>query len=106
MKTQHTPGPWKIVRYSNYTGFSVWAGDRGCIAERWYDKEQDQPYGAEVDSNARLIAAAPDQYAELIQVEKLLSDYVSGEHAVEMCAFAERLHAVQSAISKVVDSPS
>jgi hypothetical protein len=60
METKHTPGPWKISKYINYIGFSVWAADRGCIAERWYDKTQDKPYGDELNANAQLISAAPD----------------------------------------------
>jgi hypothetical protein len=62
-ETKHTPGPWGVQRYRNYVGFSVWAGDRGCIAERWYDTEQNPPYGDEIVANARLISAAPELLA-------------------------------------------
>lgn len=55
----HTPGPWTIQRYTNYYGFSIYAESRGCIAERWYSKEQVRPYRDEMEANARLIAAAP-----------------------------------------------
>jgi hypothetical protein len=57
---EHTPGPWEIRQYTNYYGYSIDAEGRGCIAERWYDLPQDQPYGNEIPANARLISAAPD----------------------------------------------
>lgn len=61
-ESKHTPGPWEVQSYTNYKGWSVWANDRGCIAEgciaeRWYDADQ-QP--DELKANARLIAAAPE----------------------------------------------
>ena len=60
MKTKHTPGPWGITQYTNYIGWSVYAKNRGCIAERWYDSEQKTPNRDELYANARLIAAAPE----------------------------------------------
>lgn len=56
----YTKGPWQIERYTNYYGFSIWAIDRGCIAERWYDKARSEEIDNEMQANARLIAAAPD----------------------------------------------
>jgi hypothetical protein len=61
--SKHTPGPWGIRQYSAHTGFSVWGGGRGSIAERWYDGPQAGDYGPEIEANARLIAAAPDLLA-------------------------------------------
>ncbi len=58
-----TPGPWHVTRYSNYIGFSIFAELRGCIAERWYDSKQDEPYASQLVANAHLIAAAPDLLA-------------------------------------------
>ena len=61
---KHTPGPWMIETYTNFTGWAVYAsGGRGCIAERWYKHDQDSPYREELLANARLIAAAPDLLA-------------------------------------------
>ena len=59
-KTQHSPGPWELQTYTNYVGFAINAPGRGCIAERWYDTPQEEPYGSELVANARLILAAPD----------------------------------------------
>lgn len=59
----HTPGPWEIREYSNYFGYAIDAAGRGCIAERWYDLSQPEPYGSEIAANARLISAAPDLLA-------------------------------------------
>lgn len=64
-----TPGPWEIVRFTNYHGWSVNAPDRGCIAERWYDSEQKAPYDEELRANAHLIAEAPVMYDMLATIE-------------------------------------
>jgi hypothetical protein len=74
MSTQHTPGEWFINQYTNWTGYSIHAKNRGCIAERWYDKDQDQPYGSEIMANARLIAAAPDLLAALETAVRVMQD--------------------------------
>lgn len=56
----HTPGPWELQHYTNHIGFSIWAPNAGCIAERWYPTENnDTP----IEANARLIAAAPELLA-------------------------------------------
>lgn len=57
--SKHAPGPWMVQRYTNHYGFSVFA-DGKCIAERWYEIEQEEYKAAEIRANARLIAAAPD----------------------------------------------
>lgn len=62
---KHTPPPWELNKYEDFTGFSIWAQGRGCIAERWYDKDQESPYGDEIVANGRLISAAPDLLAAL-----------------------------------------
>lgn len=62
-ETKHTAGPWHIQRYRNFVGYSIWASGRGCIAERWYPSEQEQPYGDEIGANAALIVSAPDGLA-------------------------------------------
>ena len=59
-KHEHSPGPWEVTKYVNYSGFGIYAPGRGCIAERWYDTEQPSPYRYEIGANARLIAAAPE----------------------------------------------
>ena len=53
---KHTPGPWEVAQYENYSGYSIWAKDAGCIAERWYPSETTE---IPIEANARLIAAAP-----------------------------------------------
>ena len=59
MTTQHTPGPW------NVTGLYVRERDGGLVAsiiDLWHDQKTPK---AEMDANARLIAAAPDLLAAL-----------------------------------------
>lgn len=53
-----TAGPWEVQRYTNYIGWGVYAANRGCIAERWYDTEQDEPYGSELNANSVFVANA------------------------------------------------
>lgn len=53
-----TEGPWGVNRYDNYIGWSIYARDRGCIAERWYDARQKPPYSDELAVNAVFIVAA------------------------------------------------
>lgn len=56
MKTQHTPGPWKVVtngpeQINEANPFDIFAQDHQCIARisNWSP-----------EANARLIAAAPE----------------------------------------------
>ncbi len=58
-------GPWEIQTYSNYFGWSIYAGGAGCIAERWYEVERTPEVDAEMKANAHLIAAAPELYEAL-----------------------------------------
>jgi len=58
---KHTPGPWKITRYTNYSGFSIESESDpgyGCIAERW-ENIDNVKRNAERKANALLLAAAP-----------------------------------------------
>jgi hypothetical protein len=70
-ETKFTPGPWEIARYQNHIGYSIWAKDAGCIAERWYPSEKEN---APIAENAHLIAAAPDLFEAL---KNLLADIVN-----------------------------
>jgi hypothetical protein len=62
---KHTPGPWEISWYTNYTGYSIWGKDIGCLAERWYPSELSEKGNTEMLANALLIAAAPRMYDAL-----------------------------------------
>lgn len=99
-ETKHTPGPWAVQRYANYIGFGVYAHGRGCIAERWYDKQQDEPYGPEILANARLIAAAPDLLLALEDLVNEIRAYSSPECDDEGAIGAEELKAADAAIAK------
>ena len=61
MKEKFTPGPWETVDHDGF-GVNVWnvAGNK-CIAERCRD------------SDARLIASAPDMYEALKELEDSIS---------------------------------
>ena len=78
-KPKFTPGPWAIVRYTNYDGFSVQsktAPEFGCIAERWESVKgvSDAERNEARLSNARLIAAAPELYEFVQNLRKKLHD--------------------------------
>jgi hypothetical protein len=85
-ETPFTPGPWEINRYENHIGYSIWAKDAGCIAERWYPSEKEN---APIAENARLIAAAPEMYEALFKlrgaVDGILLEY---EYLTECKALA------------------
>src|SRR5690349_20571660 len=73
--TPWTPGPWKVARYENYVGFSIWADGVGCIAERWWPTEEKS---VPIEANAHLIAAAPALYEALEEWDNLMAQ-PSGE---------------------------
>ena len=68
METKHTPGPWKSE------GYGIWSsvgGENRRVACTEYDRGEG-PYKVKTEqeavSNARLIAAAPDLLAALIEL--------------------------------------
>ena len=70
-----TAGPWEIQHYTNFLGFSVWAEGAGCIAERWYECTQSDPYGSEIVGNAQFIAHARTD------IPTLLDDLAESQNA-------------------------
>ena len=55
----HTPGPWEAVENGGRLATDVFAGDLQIADCDWPQGELD---GVTLESNARLIAAAPDLY--------------------------------------------
>lgn len=76
MKTQHTPGPWKI---SKHCSTLVESGDRSIASAGGY-----QSVGADAhevnEANAKLIAAAPDLLAILRECVDFLPPGYIGLH--------------------------
>ena len=76
MKTQHTPGPWDVEPKGSRhfvdgaDGLTVAYLDRAGVRER-----------AEIEANARLIAAAPDLLAALYSIATDPSAIYSGVNA-------------------------
>lgn len=62
--SKHTPGPW-TAEYDDY-GDEVWFGGRG--AGMWTIHGPNCYLGGQSEANARLIAAAPELLAMLIQL--------------------------------------
>ena len=89
----HTKGPWKI-------------GHVGDCETAWIGPDYDQPLVAKVDrndrdeweANARLIAAAPDLLALVIQYRDDLKRPPSGD------SIYRRMGAIEAAIAKAVQS--
>jgi hypothetical protein len=68
-----TAGPWSVARYTNYLGYSIFADPpTGCIAERWYDNEQQAPYKEQIGGNAQFIAHARTDIPDLLSEIKRL----------------------------------
>lgn len=86
----HTPGPWRQDGTC-----VVWAapttGNEYLIAQMGEPGEPDQGHSAEVDANARLIAAAPDMYEALKAISEctLTSCTPCVETATRLLAKAE-----------------
>lgn len=79
--TKATPGEWEAYRYSNYSGWSVYAPEVGCIAERWYSTGQQD----EIPRNDQFIALAhntlPALIAELRQLRaRITPEPISEKH--------------------------
>lgn len=99
MKTKHTPGPWTVQRYSNYNGFSIWAPNIGCVAERWCPSEDTEtPF----EANARLIAAAPDLLNSLQELMAWLKSGTALENGAKCETKTEALDQAEQAIYKAL----
>ena len=94
--TAHTPGPWTLLaRPDHARGFKVTDADGEFVsylpASRYHDERRD----GEAESNARLMAAAPDLLAALQTVTTALhscclviTDDEARKDALEMVADA------------------
>ena len=72
----HTPGPWKVA-----DRFTVWTDDGvGCEVARVEVENLDDDSLAQAESDARLIAAAPEMLAAL---KGLMELYASGRMVIE-----------------------
>lgn len=71
-----TDGPFTIAKFTNYIGFAIYAGERGCITERWYSQEQEETYAKEMDANAKLFARSRTLLPELARRVKVALDAI------------------------------
>jgi len=107
MSAQHTPGPWFVQRHqeSSTRAITTTPGSaKGDIANVWAGLGS-----KDVEADARLIAAAPDLLAALIEAKEqyaaLLADSLqkSHKHLVEQSPV---LVAASAAIAKATGSAS
>ena len=94
MTTQHTPGPWRFTTDAIAIWNSPAAKKTLCIADMGSEGSPDIDY-AETIANARLIAAAPELLAALIELdhhmmtEMPLGTYPNGTFEVVRAAIAK-----------------
>lgn len=99
MTTKHTPGPW-IVDHDdtclpNHVGITARGAQRHSLLAQVVWKMEDEERSPDKEANARLIAAAPDMLAALIEAERVMAaDYTH----------APTLKMVRAAIAKATGS--
>ena len=74
MKTQHTPGPWKINKKYSFSVETLSDGQGINIIAECSDPDGIRSAG-EDSANAKLIAAAPDLLAALEAIIKMIGPY-------------------------------
>lgn len=70
METKHTPGPWAASKIETEDRWPIIAENNGLIAYVTGQNEQGD------EANARLIAAAPDLLAALIDCNEQLKQFI------------------------------
>lgn len=100
--TTHTPGPWNIGPMEGSEGLRIWQTDNdknvkaiiGFAIQRKPSRELD----AETEANARLIAAAPEMFAALLQLIEAATHHQADAPAA--------LKAARAAIAKATQEPT
>lgn len=92
-KGQHTPGPWRVITAADENGLII-AAEKGrltyFLSEVFFGFDLTfGPDRDEAESNARLIAAAPD----LLEVLKEILDATAYDHGgpIDLYAKAEKI---------------
>lgn len=93
MKTEHTPGPWRVVDSMGDSGRAVVGGNNELIADCYADSAEGYNLPEDYGANARLIASAP----ELLDFALL---YESGRGTPKMLN-----DMVRAAIAKATNQP-
>lgn len=75
MKTKFTPGPWRTGGAGKVI---IYAGDGFAVANATIYHGRQEP--GESQANARLIAAAPDLLASMLNIRAMAD--TSGDHAI------------------------
>ena len=88
MSKKYTKGVWEVTHFDEISPVQVYAGRRRIVGDLF--DEEHSPSLAEVEANARLIAAAPDLFEALDNlVERDLIADKRGDH------YDEVLHALK-----------
>ena len=103
MKTQHTPGPWKLSNVptieNGMTSYHVFAPvSSGYVIARTGQSSVEGTL-AEAQENARLLAAAPDLLEALQNARNVLAGLATGD-LKEITPDSPALRAARAAIAK------
>lgn len=106
MDGKHTPGPWTVVKLRHCQAIEVSGDTNSRICTLWdHHSFQDQPCGsiesqdktqAEIDANARIIAAAP----ELLAACKSMSAWDTETAISHPGSFTAAMQMIRAAIAK------
>ena len=103
MKTQHTPGPWKIDGGGNKV-----SSNSKLIAHVYGHLENGRPsdiaWSIEDRDNARLIGAAPELLAALERAKRVLEDLGSHAPGATRDEIIERMHMGHDGILREIGS--
>ena len=75
-KTQFTPGPWEFIKHGDAAYVRIYIGKAGLpVSATGHAEFSVQPFcrHSEAQANARLIAAAPELYDALRNLEKYVA---------------------------------
>ena len=100
-ETKHTPGPWRYtVRNDNGLPATLYADNDGCDVDMAdFCMDWVEAFCDEAHANARLIAAAPELLAALVELDRVsagLSDY----DGIEIGGAPEAWQQARAAINK------
>jgi len=99
--TQHTKGPWQVTHNSQGETFVDYTGDTGSLfaVARVYATSGNQ------EADARLIAAAPDLLAALLEVQSRYAS-VSERGAIEVAITPDLYDQIEQALTRAIADPS
>lgn len=105
MNTKHTPGPWKASKPYGLAHWNISVGQL-CLANvpNFIGSAVTMEHDGEGESNARLIASAPELLAALKNAGNVLAGLATGD-LKEIRADSPALAQIRAAIAKAEGTP-